>query len=385
MPGRSFRIATVAGIPIGVSPWWLAIVALLTAALGGGYFPDVVPGLPTAAGYALGLASALLLFGSILLHELGHALVARREGVQVVGIDLWLLGGVARMHGEAREPRGELRYAAAGPAVTAVVASTFGLLSLLLPASRSSVIGALIQYQAVANLLILGFNLLPAYPLDGGRVVHALLWRRHGDLERATTTAATIGRGCGWAMVALGLLELAAGGPAGLWLALVGWFVAIAADAQRRAAAIEHRLRGVPVAALMTHPAVAVPGAVTVGDAIGEFFVGAGRRAFPVVDQRWRTTGVVTSTAVAGAARDRRVAELADDDPALLVDAGLDVVALLERPAFSRVGCAVVVDERRHPLGVVTISDVQRALWESSSGRRGAGDDAPTRPRPTPR
>ena len=137
MPGRSLRIARIAGIPVGVSPWWLAIVALITWSLGASYFPEAIHGIGPTASYALGLASALLLFASILAHEFGHALVARRCGVEVEEIDLWLLGGVSRMRGEAHDPRDELRYALAGPAVTAAIALCFGVLALLLPSSAA--------------------------------------------------------------------------------------------------------------------------------------------------------------------------------------------------------------------------------------------------------
>ncbi|MFZ2049997.1 MAG: site-2 protease family protein [Solirubrobacteraceae bacterium] len=194
MPGRTLRIARIAGIPVGVSPWWLAIVALITWLLGASYFPEVIHGVSPIVSYALGLASALLLFVSILAHEFGHALVARRYGVEVEEIDLWLLGGISRMRGEAHDPRDELRYALAGLAVTAVIAACFGVAALLLPSSTPAAIRALVEYQAFVNALILIFNLLPAFPLDGGRVLRSLLWRRSGEIGKSTEIAASVGR-----------------------------------------------------------------------------------------------------------------------------------------------------------------------------------------------
>ena len=144
MPGRSFRIGRIAGIPVGVSPLWLVIVALITWSLGAGYFPEAVHGISTPGAYALGLASALLLFASILAHEFGHALVARRRGIEVEEIDLWLLGGVSRLRGEAHAPGDELRFALAGPAVSAVLGACFGLATILLPASTPAALSALI-------------------------------------------------------------------------------------------------------------------------------------------------------------------------------------------------------------------------------------------------
>ena len=198
MPGRSFRVARIAGIPVGISPLWLIIVALITWSLGAAYYPNEVHGIAPATAYALGLASALLLFASILAHEFGHALVARRRGVEIEEIDLWLLGGVARMSGRPRRARDELSFALAGPAVTAVIAAIFGAVALALPASAPAALRALVGYQAEINLLILGFNLIPAFPLDGGRVARALLWLRSGNLAAATDTAARLGRVFGY-------------------------------------------------------------------------------------------------------------------------------------------------------------------------------------------
>src|ERR1035438_9612392 len=201
MPGRSFRIGRIAGIPVGVSPLWLVIVALITWSLGASYFPEEIHGIGAFASYSLGLASALLLFASILAHEFGHALVARRRGIEVEEIDLWLLGGVSRMRGEAHAPGDELRFALAGPAVTAVIAACFGVAALLLPASTPATIKVLIEYQVLINGVIFVFNLMPAFPLDGGRVLRALLWRRSGDMLRSTAPAASVGRGFGYLLI----------------------------------------------------------------------------------------------------------------------------------------------------------------------------------------
>ena len=172
--------------------------------------PGTVPGISHALAYALGLASVLLLFVSILLHEIGDAVVARRHGVEVEEIDLWLLGGVARMRGEAREPGAELRYAIAGPAVTAMIAVFFGVLMLLLPASSPQSARVFVEYQLLINVFLLVFNLLPAFPLDGGRVFRAVLWARMHDMQRATNVAAGVGRAFGYLIGGIGLVLLPA-------------------------------------------------------------------------------------------------------------------------------------------------------------------------------
>ncbi len=366
MPGRSYRVGKIAGIPVGVSPLWLVIVALFTWVLGSSYFPEQVPGISPAAAYGLGLASVLLLFASILAHEFGHALVARRRGIEVQEIDLWLLGGVSRMRGEAHAPGDELRYALAGPAVTAVLALCFGAAALLAPAATPAAVRALVEYQALINCVLLFFNLMPAFPLDGGRVLRALLWRRSGSLVPATETAAGVGRAFGYLLILLGGLEFLAGAPEGLWLALIGFFVVSAAGAEVRGAAVRAVLSGVRVRELMSTPALSIPADVTVARAGSDFFLARRYAAFPVVDERGCALGIVSLAqieALTPAQREQRlIGEIAERDASLLVGEEDDVAALLELPAFVRVGRAVAVDGRGRPLGLLSITDVQRAL-----------------------
>jgi Zn-dependent protease/predicted transcriptional regulator len=369
MPGRSIRIGRIAGIPVGVSPWWLVIVALITWSLGASYFPEQVHGISSGASYALGLASALLLFASILAHEFGHALVARRHGIEVEEIDLWLLGGVSRMRGEAHDPGDELRYALAGPAVTAVIAACFGVALLLLPSSTPAVIRALVKYQVLVNGLIFVFNLLPAFPLDGGRVLRSLLWRRSGEIGRATQTAANVGRVFGYLMIFLGGLAFLSGGPEGLWLALIGFFIVIAARQQASGAQVQAALSGVHASELMSAPVVSIPERTSAAHAGTDYFQPYRYASFPVVDEQGRAVGLVSVKQIETLAHEHRaersVGEIADRDPALSVTGGEDVTRLLERPAFARVGRAVVVDESGRPVGLISITDVQRALRAS--------------------
>jgi Zn-dependent protease len=382
MPGRSIRIARIAGIPVGMSPWWLVIVVLFTWVLGD-YFSEVVNGIGSGAAYALGLASVLLLFASILAHEFGHALVARRHGIEVEEIDLWLLGGVSRMRGEAHDPEDELRYALAGPAVTLAIASCFGVAAALLPSSTPEVVRALIEYQAFVNVAILALNMLPAFPLDGGRVLRSLLWRRSGDMSRSTETAASIGRGFGYVMIALGGLWLLSGVPQGLWIALIGFFIVMAAGQQAMGARVQAALSGVHAADLMSAPVVSIPEWASAEQASGEWFVPYRYTSFPVVDVRGRAIGLVSLTHIEALHRGqramRRVGEIADRDPELLVAGSEDVVLLLERPAFARVGRAVVVDRLGRPMGLVSITDVQRTLRASQLSSGAPGGRTPAR------
>ena len=361
---RSIRVGRLAGIPIGVQPLWLVIVALITWSLGAAYYPDEVPGIAPAAAYALGLASALLLFASILVHELGHAVVARRHGVEIEEIDLWLLGGVARMTGYPKRAGDELRFAIAGPAVTAAIAAFFGAIALALPDSSPAALRAVVAYQAVINAAILVFNLLPAFPLDGGRVTRALIWARTGDLRRATARAAAIGRGLGYGMVGLGVFATVAGAVGGLWLAIVGIFVVVAAKAEEDGLRVRTALSGRQAGRLMSFPAVTLPAEISVAEAVERYFLDRRLTAFPVLEGR-RLVGILDAATVERVPARRRAAttvgEVAFEDPSLVVEESQDVAEMLERPSFVRVGRAVVrtADGR---LGLLSITDVNRVL-----------------------
>ncbi len=360
----SIRVGRLAGIPIGVQPLWILIVGLITWSLGAVYYPDQVDGIAPLAAYGLGLLSALLLFASILLHELGHSLVARRNGVEIEEIDLWLLGGVARMAGYPKTAGAELRFAIAGPAVTLAIAALFGAIDLALPSSAPAGLRAVVEYQAFVNLAILVFNLLPAFPLDGGRVARALIWGRIGDIARATKIAASIGRGFGYAMVALGILGATAGAFGGIWLAAVGFFVVFAARAEENGLRVRVAFTGREAGRLMSSPAVTIPAGTSVEDAVEEFFVRYRYSAFPVMDGA-HLVGLVDLGAIERVSAARRaettVREIAMRHPSLVIDEHQDVAELLERPAFQRVGRAIVLGPGGE-VGIVSISDVNQVM-----------------------
>jgi Zn-dependent protease/predicted transcriptional regulator len=378
MPGRSFRIARIAGIPVGVNPWWLLIVALFTWALGDSYYPSEVHGISPAASYGLGLLSILLLFASVLAHEFGHAIVARRHGVEVEEIDLWLLGGVSRLKGHPREAGDELRYAVAGPLVTAAIAAVFGAIAFALPASAPAALRAVIDYQVYVNVALLLFNLVPAFPLDGGRIARALLWRRRHDLTSATRTAAGIGRACGWVMVVLGALSFLEGFLGGLVLAMIGAFVVMAAGAEEAQEEVLEALAGVSVSELMSSPPITVSANATLGDAQRAFARHRGS-VLPVIDAEGRVVGLVSIEQLERLSHTGRytssVREITDRDPDILVSGEEDVVGLFERPAFARTGHAVVVSTDQKPIGIVSKTDIERALRLSRLRADGHGTD----------
>ena len=219
--------------------------------------------------------------------------MARRRGVQIEEIDLWLLGGVARMSGQPKTAEDELHFALAGPAVTAVVAALFGALAVALPGSAPAALRALVDYQVQINVLILGFNLVPAFPLDGGRVARALIWRRTGDKATATNTAAGVGRVFGYLLIAFGVLVAFDGEPAGLWFALIGVFLVSAATAERMHEQVVDAFTGVPAEALMSQPAISIPAEATLDEA-QEYFARHRYTAFPVTDGAGRAVGMLS-------------------------------------------------------------------------------------------
>lgn len=362
----TLRIGRLAGIPIGIQPLWLVIVGLLTFALGHDYFPTEDPGLGEGAAYLLGFASALVLFAGILLHELGHAVVARRRGVEVDEIDLWLLGGVARLRGEPQRAQDELRFALAGPAVTAVLLAVAIVLRVALGGPLPEWGRAALDYQVYVSAMILAFNMLPAFPLDGGRVARALFWLRSGDREEATDRAAGIGRAFGIGFVVLGVLSFAGGEPAGLWFMLIGGFLIVVGGAEAQQLHVQRAFAGASAADVMSAPAWSLPASATLEEAVTDGFATHLYGAFPVVDPTGRAVGILRLEDVRVVPAARRSAvlagQVANPDPGLIVPPATLITALLERPAFHRVGRAVVVGDDGRPVGVVSATDIQRRL-----------------------
>ena len=284
------------------------------------------------------------------------------------------------MEGQAKTAGDELRFALAGPTVTAVVAGIFGALALALPASAPVAVRAVVRYQVEINLLILGFNLVPAFPLDGGRVARALLWRRSGDITAATNTAAGLGRGFGYLLIGLGVLMAFSGAPGGLWFALIGAFLVIAANAERAQEQVVATFTGVPAEQLMSQPAFTIPAELTLTEA-QRYFARHRYTAFPVTDRCGRATGILSIDHLERTPPSRwsvtLAGERADRDPALLIGQEDDVGNLLQQPAFARVGRAAVIDDEGRPVGVVSLTDVQRALRANHLRSASSGPASP--------
>lgn len=234
----SVTVLRVRGIAIGIHWNWLLVFGIVVWSLARSLFPATYPGLDGSTYVAMAVVAALLFFGSILLHELGHALRAQREGIPIRRITLWLLGGVAHLEQLPPSPEAEFRVAIVGPATTAALAAAFGLAAWLGDRVNAPVAAqGVVDYVARINLVVLLFNLIPALPLDGGRVLRAWLWRREGSFIAATRSAGRASRVFGFMLVAVGLLNPFAGaGLGGIWLVFLGWFVLQAAQGENELA-----------------------------------------------------------------------------------------------------------------------------------------------------
>lgn len=377
--GSSIQLIRLFGIRIGASYSWFVVLFLLIWLLSG-YFGDVSG--DDTVGFALAVSAALLFFVSLTLHELGHALVARREGIAVVGIDLWFFGGVAKMSRDTNSPGEEFRVAGAGPAVTLVIVLLCaGILAVLDSPSAAgkaltfasdpgaSSAEALVGYLGAVNAFLLAFNLIPAFPLDGGRLARALVWQITGDRNRATRAAGYTGQGLAYLMIGLGLAMAVAWNDAfgGLWLAVLGWFLASAARGAVVSTAFTERLDGITVEDIMDREPVSIPGDTPALRAQDEWFLRYRWGWFPVVDQAGLFLGLLRSERVDGAIEAGQpmlaAGDLLDEDAATWrVGADEPLEALLGRPELRQLGALMAVDADGRLRGVVTIQQVQRAL-----------------------
>lgn len=377
--GGSIQLARVFGIRIGVEPSWFLVLFLIIWSLSG-YYGDLFPGEGGKA-FALAVVSALLFFTSVLLHELGHAVVAIRNGIGIQGIDLWMFGGVAKMERDTDSAGVEFRVAAGGPLVTLVLAAVcVGIVmastgssdaadALLFDASGGSEAIAVVAWLGFVNALLLVFNLIPGFPLDGGRIARAIAWWRTGDRGKATRFAARLGRGFSFLMIALGVYLFLIGAIiTGIWLGFVGVFLGQAAKQAEVQTAITDRIEGLRVSDVMDAEPVAVPGELSLDRALDEFFLRYGYPWFPVVDTAGLLTGLVTRQAVESVPEavrpGRSVASVMAADGGTGLRVGLEepLETLLGREGLARLGAIMAVDPEGRLRGVVTIDQVRRAL-----------------------
>ena len=383
--GGSITLFHVRGIRIAVDWSWFLVLFLVIFWLSQFYGDVLGESSSASTPFTLAILSAFGFFGSIVLHELGHAMVALRNGIGITSIQLWIFGGMARMDRETDSPGTEFKVAIAGPAVTLAIvvvltvvgiaaAGPEGFRKAVLIESDSGVSGvlAMVGWLASINAFVLVFNLLPAFPMDGGRVVRALAWRRSGDRTSATRFAAGLGRVFAYLFIGAGLVMVFGGYVfGGVWLALIGMVINGSARAATAQTAITGRISDLRVADVMDREPVAIPDELSVEQALDEYFLRYRWPWFPVVDAAHRFLGLVVRDKADEVPETSRASSLVSDllerdDGTFQVrdDAPLDT--LLSNRALRRFGAVMAVDADGRLSGVITAEQVGRALRDAS-------------------
>jgi Zn-dependent protease len=380
----SIQLARVFGIRIGASPSWFVVLFIMIIGLSSSYTDRY----SDATAYSVAVASAALFFVSLTLHELGHALVARRHGIEIAGIDLWFFGGIAKLNRDSRSPGEEFRVSAAGPAVTlliiafciaagiAIAGSNDFLDAVALNGNPSPGL-ALLGWLALVNAFLFVFNMVPAFPLDGGRIARAIAWRVTGDRNLGTRFSARLGQAFSYVLIGAGIYLLVRGDPyTGLWFIVLGWFLGQTATGAVASSRFSERLQGVTVADVMDTQPVWVPSDTTVLQAQDEFFLRYRWPWFPVADPTsGRFLGLLHQQSVDGAVQEGRpalaVADVVDpkaDEPFRVRD-DTPIEQLLGSEGLRSLGALMVIDRDDRLRGVVTVEQVRRALSAATPGR----------------
>ena len=380
---ETLRLGRWRGISIGVNWSVLVIVVLIAEALAVGILPSMVKGRSGAEYWIAALIVAVLFFASLLAHEMAHSLVAQRHGVRVERITLWMLGGVSELSGDPPDARSDLLVAAAGPATSLVAGAAFlGLAGAghLLGAPQIAVMGVL--WLGSTNILLGLFNLLPAAPLDGGRILRAVLWMRGRDRTAAELVATQAGSVLGGAMVAAGVFELLAFSAAGgLWLMLLGWFLLASSGAEKRATLLHDQLSGVLVRDVMTPDPVCGPDYFDVGTFVERVALLHQVSGFPLRDISGEVTGLVTLRQLAAVPPEvrasLRVRDIAVPRAELTEAAPQEqLVDVLPRQRHDRAGGRILVMADGALVGILTSSDIARALQRAALRGRGVAPAA---------
>ncbi len=313
--GHSLRVGRISGITINIDYSWFIIFALFVFLLASGYFPIVAPDAPRSNYWSIATLTSLLFFGSVLAHELSHALVARRAGIPIRTITLFIFGGVAQMEDEPETPWDEFKMAIAGPLSSLAIALLFFSVALLLANTGSRLFFASFTYLWFINVVLAVFNMLPGFPLDGGRVFRAFLWRVMGDLQRATRVASFTGQIFGWAFIALGIGSLVyppLRAYGSVWLALIGWFLVSAARNSYQQVVLRETLRHVPISAVMSTQFEAVPAEISIERLVSDYFLRESPSTLPV-ERNGEVIGVISVEDVRALPRDEWANRLVED------------------------------------------------------------------------
>ena len=373
MFGTSWRVGRIAGIEVRVDSSWVVIVLLITYSM---YLQvsRMYQEISTGEAVGIGLLATVLFFGSVLVHELGHALVSQARGIRVQDITLFLFGGATRARVESRGPGDEFLIALVGPLTSGLLAGLFGIVAGLGRGVLSAPLAGTFAYLAWTNLLLAGFNLVPGFPLDGGRLLRSAIWKATGSLDRATRIASVAGQVVGWLLVAGGVGWLLAGDLAGgIWFAFIGWFLVQAARSSYQELQLQQLLRRVEAEDVMAADLRRIPPELSLQDAVDDYFMRYNHSAFPV-DEHGRTIGLLTLRGVRRVPREQwpthRVRDQMvplSDRLVVAPDARMDgVLGKLQDGEAGR----VLVAQDGEVVGIIAPSDLTRWLrrWRTLEG-----------------
>ncbi|HWT93849.1 MAG TPA: M50 family metallopeptidase [Solirubrobacteraceae bacterium] len=373
---RSIQLFRVGGIRVGASPSWFLILFFAIWILSGS-FRDTLGGSSEEA-YVVAVLAAVLFFGSIIVHELGHAIAARRSGFKVERIELWLFGGLTTMDRESRTPGEEFRVTAAGPAATLLIflacfAATFAIegdadravdIVTLAAGATGSPAELLLGFVASMNAVLFIFNLIPAFPLDGGRIARAAVWKLTGDRTKGTVAAARLGQGFGWLLMAYGAYALFfTDDYGGLWSIVLGWLIAGSAKSAIVSARVNDRLEGVTVGDIMDPQPLTLPASTRLIDA-EDWFAQHDAEWAAVVDDEGRLLGLAERARISAAVSSGQPALAAHEvlSPGDPVSTDQPLEAVVGAEPLRRLGAVMAVDQSGILRGVLTVEQVRRAL-----------------------
>jgi Zn-dependent protease len=360
---KSFRLATFFNIPIEINFTWFIIVGLVIFTLAQGYFPITNPEMSPAAHWVMAIISALLLFASLLAHELSHSIVAKKNKLPIRGITLFVFGGVAHMSKEPPSPAVEFKMAIAGPLMSFFLSLVFlGLTNVFYNLGFPSAITSITNYLFILNMVVGIFNLIPGFPLDGGRILRSALWGYYKDLKKATAIASGFGKGFAFFLMAMGFLNLFTGAIiAGIWFIFIGFFLMEAAEVSYRQVVMKKLLSGVYVKDLMTKDVITVPSTITLEKLIDDYFFRYRHAAFPVIEDD-TLLGLVTLHRIKEVERNKWPKTTAKDiliplSKSLIVKKELHAIDAMGRMATNGVGRLLVIEDSKM-IGILSQKDI---------------------------
>src|ERR1700737_647466 len=375
---ENLSLGRIFGIHVGLNWSLLVVAALIAWSLATSLLPSSSPGQTSGAYWTAGVVSAFVFLASLLAHELAHSVVATRRGVKVDGITLWLFGGVSRFSSDTASPGAQAVITFVGPLTSLVLGAVFYVLSVALGGgAHPGLLAATLSWLGYINISLGVFNLVPAFPLDGGRLLQSLIWLRTGDRLRATRIAARIGMLFAYLLIAYGLATFIFAGSliGGVWLVFLGWFLLSAARSEETGGLIRQALSGMTVAQVMTPNPVQAPDDISVEDALHGYVLASRHSTFPTHDAAGRLSGLLTLTALKNVAPDARGGTLVKEiicplDTVSKTGPADPVTNLLVLPEGCSEGRTLVIDNGRL-VGIISPSDINRLLQRSLAGRGG--------------